>query len=266
MKNIAFYHAYLTDDPGTWVNMVIEQFKCMEDSKLLKCLDELNISCISKNDDRIRLFDELIRLYYPNAKIDYYQNPFSSDEEMLSNINRSTDNLQIPTENITKQKIYKRSFDEEAFILYFHTKGITSITKHLKFGQMHLLRNYQYWRYYLNWGVLENWESCLSGLHHENADVAGVNFMDHPSPHFSGNFWWSRSEHIRKLPDPSTIDWFLELQKKTNDNWFRNAPLRFRDEQWICSIPNTKVFKVVDIDPNKNPAGTYLPKSEYFSQ
>lgn len=264
MKKIAYYHVYLTDDPGIWINMLLEQFKCMEDSDLLNNLDAFNISCITKRDSRVEHFNEFVRLYYSNVNIDFYENPFSSDEEMMHNVNAwdRGHNVNMPTENITKRKIYQHAFNEDAYILYFHTKGITSIMKHLKSGEMHFLRKYQYWRYYLNWGVLENWSACVNGL--QTCDVAGVNFMLEPSPHFSGNFWWSKSEHIRKLPDPSTVDWFKTLQSRSTNHWFRNASLRFRDEQWICSIPDTKVFKLVDTKSDKNPANVYTPRSQYY--
>ena len=64
MKKVAFYHVYLTDDPGTWINVLLEQFKCMEDSNLLKNLDSFYITCITKRDDRTSCFEEFVKLYY----------------------------------------------------------------------------------------------------------------------------------------------------------------------------------------------------------
>ena len=48
MKNIAFYHAYLTDDMGTWSSMFMEHIKIMQDNKLLDALDELRITAITQ--------------------------------------------------------------------------------------------------------------------------------------------------------------------------------------------------------------------------
>ena len=266
MKKVAFYHVYLTDDSGTWINLLLEQFKCMEDSNLLKTLDSLYITCITKRDDRTSCFEELVKLYYPKANITFYENPFNSDQDMIEALNswdRGNNEIQIqmPSENVTKRKIYEYVKNEDAYVLYFHSKGITSIKRHLRPGRMNLVRNYQYWRHYLNWGVLENWKACTDSL--VEADVAGVNFMMEPSPHFSGNFWWSKSEHIRKLPDPSTIEWYKTLQNKSTDLWFRHASTRFSDEQWICCIPNTKVYRVANTKPEENPAGVYMPREKY---
>jgi len=258
-KLIAFYHIYLPDDPGIWMNMILEQFKIMEDNDLLDALSELNVSVISKLDDRVPMFEEFIKLYCPKATINLFINSSKDEEDMLKNIN------DLPSENVAMRAIYKKSQEEDCYILYFHSKGITSINKHLKKNEMHLLRNYQYWRYYLNWGVLENWKKCVDAL--ETHDVAGVNYFTYPAKHFSGAFWWARSDWIRKLPDPSTKDWWYRLKENSRDHWLKNvASDRFRDEQWLCCIDDVRVY-TLDKNTNNpstdNPANFYLPRKNY---
>lgn len=261
MKLVGFYHIYLADDPGIWINMILEQFKVMEDSGLLDSLDELNINAIVKLDQRLPLFDELIKLYYPKANVHFIINPTKDDTSMLNMV--SDDDM--PSENYTMIKIYERAKIENCHILYFHSKGITSIIKHLKLNEMNLLRNYQYWRYYLNWGVLENWRDCVSAL--QNHDVAGVNYFTYPAKHFSGAFWWANSNYIRKLPDPSTKEWWYKLKSEASDHWLRNiASDRFRDEQWLCCLNDVKVFTLDKNNNNPstdNPANFYLPRKSY---
>ena len=52
-------------------------------------------------------------------------------------------------------------------------------------------------------------------------DVVGVTLFRYPKIHFSGNFWWSKSEHIYTLP-------YLISEKYL-------AP-----EMYICSNPSVK--------------------------
>ena len=114
----------------------------------------------------------------------------------------------------------------------------------------------------MSWGVIKNWRKCIDALN-VGYDVAGVNYFTKPAKHFSGNFWWANSEYIKTLPDPSTKEWWEELRRKTNDAWMKTCSDRFRDEQWLCSKDNVKVYKVVDIDEEDNPARKFLPQSKY---
>lgn len=261
MKLVGFYHIYLPDNFAVWTNMIFEQFKVMEDSELLESLDELNVIAISKSDQRMSTFTELVKLYYPKANVQFVLNPSHSEHSMLNNIHSDDQ----PSENYTMRKIYERAKTEDCYILYFHSKGITSTSKHLKSDEMHLLRNYQYWRHYLNWGVLENWQKCVKSL--SLYDVAGVNYFTHPAKHFSGAFWWATSDWIKKLPDPATKDWWYDLKSKSSDHWLRNvASDRFRDEQWLCCLDDVKVYTVDknNNNPTKdNPANFFLPRKKY---
>lgn len=261
MKLVGFYHIYLPDEPSAWFSMVMEQFKILEDHELLDALDELNVNVICKIDDRAPLFDELIRLYYPKANIRFLVSRSKDDSDMMNNI--SDENQ--PSENNTMRLIYEKAHQEDCRILYFHSKGITSILKHYKKDEMHLLRNYQYWRYYLNWGVLENWKECVNSL--DSHDVAGVNYFTYPAKHFSGAFWWTTSDWIKKLPDPSTKDWWYDLKSKATDHWLRNiATDRFRDEQWLCCRDDVRVYTVDQNNNNPaldNPANFFHPRKNY---
>ena len=60
------------------------------------------------------------------------------------------------------------------------------------------------WRKYMEYFIIENYESCLVIL--DKYDACGVNLCSNPTKHFSGNFWWSTSEYIKKLTDLKDID------------------------------------------------------------
>ena len=57
---------------------------------------------------------------------------------------------------------------------------------------------------YLTHFNIMRFSDCLAHLDHCN--VVGVNLGHEPCAHFSGNFWWSHSDYIKKLNpmiDPS---------------------------------------------------------------
>jgi hypothetical protein len=262
MKKVGYYHIFLTENQSTWASIALEQYKTMEDSELLDNLDELNVTCVGKSIEDFEIFSHLTKLYFQNANLTFLENTVPSDNDVMVDINRGT-NL-IVTENATSRKIYgdAKSSTEEYYALYFHTKGITSTLRHFHNNpkEIDLFRTYQYWRYYLNYGVLERWKDCVSALD-SGYDTAGINYQTFPHTHYSGNFWWSKANHIKKLPDPATYEWFNELQRKSTDGWFRQASDRFADEQWICFGDDTKSFNVGK--SISNPANIYTRRKRY---
>lgn len=261
-STVVYYHIYLTDDYGTWSSIVMEQFKAMEDSGLLDAIDDLEVTCVGKNDSRVPIFNNLIRSFYPTAEIEFVESPFDSDESMIYNINNNTyTDKDSHTENHTLKKIYQHSQGHDMKFLYLHAKGITAVTNHLKRNNIGMFKNYYYWRQYLNWGTIENWKACHDKLN--TYDTAGINFFTKPAPHYSSNVWWSKSDHIKTLPDPTTKDWWIKMQNETTDSWLKTAPDRFRFEQWLCSRSGTTAFNILDIPQEDNPAFK-LMKSSYY--
>lgn len=256
--NILFYHAYLTDDAGVWAGIVLEQFKCMEDSELLDNLNEIRINVISQEDVRIMHFVDLVHSFtVGKCPVDFriIKNPFQHDDAMLNNL----ESIDAASENATMRWIYEIAQKTDANICYAHMKGITSHDRHLLKNQVNQYVKYYYWRQYLNWGVLERWRECVAALN--DHDIAGVNFQTDPSPHYSGSFWWTTSDHIKSLPDPSTKNWWYKLKEETTNNWLKNASDRYRDEQWHCSRPDTKAFNIHIM--SNNPASQIIRRKEY---
>jgi hypothetical protein len=122
--------------------------------------------------------------------------------------------------------------EEDFNVLYLHTKGVT------KPGYQQIID----WTNLLSYFNINKWQDRLKDL--EDNDCSGVNFFGnpddinhHPSTwgygkaplHYSGNFWWSKSSHIKNLPNMS--------------NWLPDGNyLRWRvmAEMWLCQIPDGK--------------------------
>ena len=99
-------------------------------------------------------------------------------------------------------------------ILYLHSKGV----KH--FNNLPLAKNVYDWTEYMAYFNIYKANVCLETLN--SCDAVGVNLQknvnEHIPLHYSGNFWWSKSSHIRKL-------------KTICDNYY-NSP-----EFWVTSLP-----------------------------
>jgi hypothetical protein len=75
-------------------------------------------------------------------------------------------------------------------ILYWHTKGVSAPWDEGK----------RRWRRVMQRVVVERWRENVDHLQRFNA--VGFNWRNCVGcPHFSGNFWVARAEHIRRLPD-----------------------------------------------------------------
>jgi len=132
----------------------------------------------------------------------------------------------------TLKTIWDSSKSEEPFrVLYLHTKGVSRDNQNVKD-----------WVDLLSYFNINKWSERISELN--NNDCTGINYGGNPEDinshpaywgygkapmHYSGNFWWSNSEHISKLPDP--LVWIPD-----NDltRW------RVMNEMWLCQIPTGK--------------------------
>jgi hypothetical protein len=257
MSNIvAYYHIHLTDNPLIWTSIFIEQMKDMEDSGLIKQIDKMRVTCIAQNDERVDMFVKLCESYNIPIELRIIKNPFDNDQDML--YNRNTDNS--CTEDITLKRIYEDCKNEDMKVLYFHSKGSTSYSTNVNVDNIVKHKEYFYWRSFMNWAVIRQWELCKNAL--DEYDIAGGDYHELPSPHFCGTFWWATSNHIRQLPDPLDKTWWIKLKETTNNSFIKQAPVRMYDEFWISAREGVKAYDVVDLKGN-SPVNGCLSRLDY---
>lgn len=125
-----------------------------------------------------------------------------------------------------------RSTHDDYLILYFHTKGASSMTR---FNRRAVFR----WRKIMEWWNIVMFRRCIDLMMTHSLDALGGNLINmspggHPvsefrvncehSCHYSGNFWWSRASHVRRL---------VALAPPLNERH------RLKAENWILSaLPN----------------------------
>lgn len=161
MKNYIYIHICCINNYKNIFNTLLYNIKFYG---LYDIIDEIRCIVIGSNNDYSIFSDSKIKIIYQNNDINIYE--FKAME-----------------------LIYKHSIQEDFNILYIHTKGV----KHYKMTTEEYVKDWVNMMIYFNIG---NYKKCLSYL--KENDVVGVNLQPDPW-HFSGNFWWSKSEHIKKL-------------------------------------------------------------------
>ncbi len=92
-------------------------------------------------------------------------------------------------ERFTLMNIHKFISPHDS-VLYIHTKGVTKLPPS---------ENVFFWNLYMEYHLIKHYQLCLEVLH--QADVVGLDFYEKSLPHFSGNFWWARGDHLLKLTE-----------------------------------------------------------------
>jgi hypothetical protein len=115
--------------------------------------------------------------------------------------------------------IEKYARQNEGYVLYLHSKGVSSPSDETKVK----------WRQLMMRELVENWEFCMLQL--TRYDIIGVNWRDmHPTSHFCGNFWYASTSYLRKLTD--FIQYYENPRYKIWDAIYNK---RLGCEFWISS-------------------------------
>ena len=179
MKNILVYHIACMND---WVSIFNQQMSNIEKSGILDVIDEFLVVSLSQQEKNFYYIDNKIkknkgRIVYKSSNILQYEFP-------------------------AIDLIWNKSLHEKFKICYIHCKGV-SITKnnmtfyHGSNDLDHLKSCVSDWRRYMEYFVINNYDKCLDIL--DEYDCCGVNLVDSPKNHYSGNFWWNKSDYIKKL-------------------------------------------------------------------
>lgn len=117
-------------------------------------------------------------------------------------------------EQVTLHHLHEDALTEEFNVLYLHSKGVRHNDKNPCILD---------WVNLLSYFNIQKHEACLQGL--VEYDAVGVNLETTPCLHYSGNFWWSKSSHIRTLPKctyacyNSPEFWITSIQGKFLNVW-----------------------------------------------
>ena len=148
---------------NNWRDIVINIFNKIRDSGLYNMVDEIRCCVLGNFNENDEIFqDNKVRIL------------------------KTSENLK-EFENFTVDRLLEDSKKESFYVLYLHSKGVTK-PKSLPV---------QDWVDYMLYFNVESYLECLEYI--KENDTVGVNLTKHPVVHYSGNFWWSKSDHIKNL-------------------------------------------------------------------
>lgn len=81
------------------------------------------------------------------------------------------------------------------------------------------------WRRYMGHFVVKRYLDCVKYLGYY--DAVGVDFCEGPFEHFSGNFFWTKSEYVRKLPNLA-LNLDLTNDRLYAEKWIGQGKGKFR--------------------------------------
>ena len=117
----------------------------------------------------------------------FLTNSTNNDKYTLTNYSENERLHENPTLN--KLKRFSEN-NKDSYVLYLHTKGNSYPNARQEIND---------WTNMMLYFLVENHEDCfraLDGAH----DTVGCNLGASPAPHYSGNFWWAKTNYIATLP------------------------------------------------------------------
>jgi len=200
MKTFVYIHACVI---GAWKDIIENQLSKILNYGLYNQVDEVRVCLYGDQFERQKAKNFLHSIIRDKL-----------------NIRFETDNITLGEKN-TLEILSEDSHNEDDFkALYLHTKGNSS-----KFdNNKHMTLCVRDWVDYMLYFNVVRWNECVELL--DKFDVCGVNLqIDSRSYtkgwHYSGNFWWANSGHIKKL--------------RTKIESMHPSGSRLDAEQWLCS-------------------------------
>jgi hypothetical protein len=184
-----------------YLEIVREQLHEIMDCGLYNDTTEL-LLFVTMYDEKNSQLQELLREYDTQNKFKIMTTPENLFEKYA----------------IRNYRKYITTEEEDYYIYYFHTKAASKNDNHCGFAKRRRL---------LNFFLLRKYKIAMALL--KEYDAVGCTFLKFPKPHFSGNFWWSKKDHVARLED------------NINDNYL--AP-----EMYICSHPDGKYISLMNVN------------------
>ena len=183
MKNYGVYHIFCANN---WKDIFLEQIDDLKNSGLIDFIDKLFLTIVYSDDNDIHFIKENLKTFEI-----YYQT--------------KNNEFEFPALKCIKELAKK----ENCNIFYIHTKGVSITESNMRFYHNssdinHLTECVNDWRKYMSYFIIKKYTDCLEIL--KSYDACGVNLCFSPQKHFSGNFWWSKSDYINKLPEIDSIN------------------------------------------------------------
>ena len=199
-KIFIYYHVCLINN---WEKVTNKIFQEINKSGLIDIIENLFIFILG--DITIDNIEKIKKIIQMNPKY------------KIISFNKNIQLYERHTLNTLLDDCKSRNKYKNCKILYLHSKGITKPDH----------KNVEDWVNYLIYFNINQHIDCINML--DNYDTCGVNLLEQPVMHYSGNFWWANSEYIKMLAPLSII-----IQTNFNSNQ-EYCNYYVQPEMWICS-------------------------------
>ena len=162
-KIVAFYHLATM---GHYKQVDAEILGLVKHSGLLKELDSLKIGVVGNGDIDLLYEDEKMEIKRLDNSVGAYEYPIM-------------------------KWLREYCFENECYVLYFANVGVS----HAKEREDY----YPGWRDLCCHFCIMKYKECLKALEMDY-NTCSIEWQKYPCPHFSGSFWWAKSEYIKTLP------------------------------------------------------------------
>ena len=201
--------SHIIDTPDSLM-IFNHQFSLLKETGLLELADKIYL-CVNGKLAIFNTIQELANQYH--------------NVEMIHTSN-SIEHYEYPTLKFLKETIDN---DSDSYILYFHVKGASK--NNVK--PIHDLR------FLLEYYNIVNYKKCIELLDTGYCTV-GILYsegMISQWPHYSGNFWWANSNHIKKLPKlPHKNESIIGEVSTISKMMYISDYFRYDHEAWIGCI------------------------------
>ena len=174
------YHVFC--DKG-WRELVPDQIGRLKASGLWENTERFYVSCIVKDRGEA---DDLRRMI---------------GEDKAERISVETDPMKY--EYPALEFIRSKSREEDCLLYYFHTKGVSYYGGDRSDKNFRRLRrNIDAWRHMMEHFLFTKWRVAVNALQDGYDTYGCYRLPPYPKPYYmyAGNFWWVRSDYVRRLP------------------------------------------------------------------
>jgi len=180
-----------------WKSIVDEQLSKLKSSGLYDKTTKIYCAVLGNGSDSFIINDKKFEIVYRDNGIKKYEFPIL-------------------------EYMHKFSKNKKELYFYIHTKSVFHETT-------------DNWRKAMEYFIIEKHNDCIKEL--EKVDIVGCFWCGGKNSHFSGNFWWAKSEHISQLP-------IFSQEDKIN---------RFNAEFWIGRKNNILISSICQKHKHSEP-------------
>jgi hypothetical protein len=181
MKKRKIYGVYFVALMNDWFPIVNHQIRKLFNSDLFLKTDKLFIRVFYRKNEDLVKFKKMMR----------------KDRKIIIEETKNNE-----YEFGALRKIKELSKEDNFYCYYLHAKGVS------RTSNKPVSKCISSWREYMEYFLIDKFELCIKEL--DNGwDAAGVKLRRTPKTnffHFSGNFWWTKSEFVKVLPEINSLN------------------------------------------------------------